>query len=66
VKLIHLGLNPRFNMCVVFMVNYFFSGRRCPVDSETILVIDFVNLNIKSAQSFECVHKYKVYVHIFI
>jgi hypothetical protein len=66
VKLIHLGLNPRFDMCVVFMVNYFFSGRQCPVDSEAILMIDFVNLNIKSAQSFKYVYRGKVYVRIFI
>jgi hypothetical protein len=28
VKLIHLGLNHRFNMSVVFTANYSFSGRR--------------------------------------
>jgi hypothetical protein len=28
VKLTHLDLNLRFNMCVVFMANYFFSGKR--------------------------------------
>jgi hypothetical protein len=29
-KLIHLGLNLRFDMGVVFMSNYFFSERRRP------------------------------------
>jgi hypothetical protein len=32
-----------------------------PIDSETFLVTDFVNLKIKSAQSFKCAHKYSVY-----
>jgi hypothetical protein len=27
VKLTHLGLNPRIDMCVAFITNYFFSGR---------------------------------------
>jgi hypothetical protein len=30
VELTHSVLNPRFDMSVVFMTNYFFSGRRCP------------------------------------
>jgi hypothetical protein len=30
------------------MVNYFFSGDDVPVDSEILLVTDFVNLKIKS------------------
>jgi hypothetical protein len=28
-ELIYLVLNFRFNMDVIFMINYFFSGRRC-------------------------------------
>jgi hypothetical protein len=49
VKLTYLCLNPKFDTCVIFTVNCFFSGRRRPVDSETLLVTDFVNLKIKSA-----------------
>jgi hypothetical protein len=30
IKLIHLGLNLRFDIGVVFMSNYFFSERRRP------------------------------------
>jgi hypothetical protein len=30
------------------------------------LVTDFVNLNIKSAQSFRCVYRSKLYVRVFI
>jgi hypothetical protein len=45
-KLTHLGLNSRFDMCVAFMINYSFSGRRHPIDTDTLLVTDFVNLKI--------------------
>jgi hypothetical protein len=41
-------------------------GGDVPVDSETLLVIDFVNLKIKLAQSFECAHKSRVCVCVFI
>jgi hypothetical protein len=39
------------------------------INSETLLVLlvtDFVNLKIKSVQSFKCAHKNKIYVRIFI
>jgi hypothetical protein len=36
------------------------------IDSETFLMIDFVNLKIKPTQSFECAYRGKVYVHVFI
>jgi hypothetical protein len=36
------------------------------VDSETLLVINFVNLKIKLTQSFKYAHKYRMYVHVFI
>jgi hypothetical protein len=37
-----------------------------PVDSETLLVTDFMNLKIKLTQSFRCDHRGKVYVCVFI
>jgi hypothetical protein len=37
-----------------------------PVDNETLLVTDFVNLKIKSAQSFGDDHRDRVCVHVFI
>jgi hypothetical protein len=52
VELIYPYLNLKFDMSVVFMANYSFSWRRHPLDSETLLMTDFVNLKIKSAQSF--------------
>jgi hypothetical protein len=41
-------------------------GDDVPVDSETLLVTDFVNLEIKPVQSFRCAHRYRVYVCVFI
>jgi hypothetical protein len=37
-----------------------------PVNSEMLLVTDFVNLKIKSVQSFRYVHSCRVYVRVFI
>jgi hypothetical protein len=37
-----------------------------PVDSEVILVTDFINLKIKSAQSFGGAHRSRVCVRVFI
>jgi hypothetical protein len=43
-------------MSVVFMTNYFLVRDDVIVNSKTLLVIDFVNLKIKSAQSFKGAH----------
>jgi hypothetical protein len=32
-------------------------GDDVPIDSEMLLVTDFMNLKIKSTQSFECAHR---------
>jgi hypothetical protein len=37
-----------------------------PVDSEALLVNDFVNLKIKPAQSFGCAHRGRMCVRMFI
>jgi hypothetical protein len=37
-----------------------------PVDNETLLMTDFVNLKIKPAQSFKSAHRDRVCVHVFI
>jgi hypothetical protein len=66
VKLIHSDLNFRFNIDIVFMINYFLVGGDVPVDSETFLVTDFVNLKIKTTQYFRVAHKIRMCVHIFI
>jgi hypothetical protein len=39
-------------MYVIFMINYFLVRADVYVESETLLVIDFVNLKIKSVQFF--------------
>jgi hypothetical protein len=41
-------------------------GGDVPVNSEMLLVIDFVNLNIKSAQFFGGAHKDRMCVRVFI
>jgi hypothetical protein len=37
-----------------------------PVESETLLVTDFINIKIKPAQSFRGAHRDKVCVRVFI
>jgi hypothetical protein len=44
---------------IIFLV-----GDDIPVNSETFLMTDFVNLKIKSAQSFEGAHRDRIYVFI--
>jgi hypothetical protein len=41
-------------------------GDDVPVDSETFLVTNFVNLKIKPAQSFRCARKGRVCERVFI
>jgi hypothetical protein len=60
VKLTYSGLNAIFDMSVIFTANYFFRGGDVSVDSDTFLVTDFVNLKIKSVQSFRCAHRNRV------
>jgi hypothetical protein len=66
VKLIHLNLNSRFDMNVVFMTNYFLVGVDIPIDSKSLFMIDFINLKIKLIQSFRCCHKNRVCMYFFI
>jgi hypothetical protein len=41
-------------------------GGDVSVDSEALLVTDFVNLKIKPAQSFRCAHRSRVCICVFI
>jgi hypothetical protein len=41
-------------------------GGNVRINSETLCVTDFMNLKIKSAQSFGIVHSDRVYVRVFI
>jgi hypothetical protein len=66
VELIYLDLNFRFDICIIFMINCFLVRNDISVDSETLLVINFMNLKIKLTQSFKYVHKYRMCVHVFI
>jgi hypothetical protein len=65
-KLIYSVLNFRFDMFIIFMINYFFSRRQCHIDSEILFVINFVNLRLKLAQSFRTIHRYRVCFRVFI
>jgi hypothetical protein len=49
-------------MSITFMVNYFLVRDDVFVDSETLLMTDFINLKIKTAQSFEYTHKNRICV----
>jgi hypothetical protein len=48
------------------MANYFFVRDDVPVDSETLLMVNFINLEIKPTQSFKNDHKDKIHIHVFI
>jgi hypothetical protein len=50
-------------MCVAFTANYSFSNT---VDSEMLLMTDFMNFKIKLVQSFRCAYRDRMYVYIFI
>jgi hypothetical protein len=41
-------------------------GGDVPVNNETLLMTDFVNLKIKTTQSFGGTHRDKICVHVFI
>jgi hypothetical protein len=41
-------------------------GCDVPIDSETLLLSDFINLKIKLTQSFRCVQRDRVCVRVFI
>jgi hypothetical protein len=54
-------------VCVAYLrLNIFLLVGDVFIDSETLLVADFVNLKIKSTQYFECAHRDKLCVSIFI
>jgi hypothetical protein len=44
----------------------FLAGDDVSVDSEPLLLTDFMNLKIKPSQSFVCAHKDRVYICMFI
>jgi hypothetical protein len=54
-------------ICVLYLRLIIFSvGGDVLVDSETLLVADFMNFKIKSAQSFGGAHRGRVCVRVFI
>jgi hypothetical protein len=53
VESIHPGLNPIFDLCVIFMINYSFNGRRCSRRQQSDG--DFINLNISRSSLSEVI-----------
>jgi hypothetical protein len=67
VKLIHPGSNIRFGMCVAYLRLIIISVvNDIHIDSEMLLVTDFMNLKIKPAQSFGYAHRDRVCMCVFI
>jgi hypothetical protein len=63
----HPGSNPRFDMGVAYLWLIILSVvDNFSVNSETLLVTDFINLKIKPAQTFECAHRSMVCMRVFI
>jgi hypothetical protein len=62
VELIHLCLNLIFDMSVIFRL--IMGGEAVFIDSDALLVIDFVNLKFKSVQFFGCTHRDRTCVFI--
>jgi hypothetical protein len=63
----HPGLNIRFDMNIIYLRLIILSVVvYVSVNTETLLVINFVNLKIKSIQSFKDVHRSRMYTYIFI
>jgi hypothetical protein len=63
----HPDSNPRFDMGVTYLWLIILSVvGNFSVNSDTLLVTDFMNLKIKPAQSFESAHRSMVYMRVFI
>jgi hypothetical protein len=54
-------------MSIAFIANYSFSVERdILVDSETLLITDFMNLNIKISSVFHICIYGRIYVYVFL
>jgi hypothetical protein len=53
-------------MFVIFIDNYFLVGVDIFVDNKMFLVIDFINLKIKSAQSLKDAHNNRVCMYVYM
>jgi hypothetical protein len=64
VELIHLV--QIINLIRVLYLQLIILFVKGDIDSEVILMTDFMNLKIKPAQSFRCAHRGSMCVHVFI
>jgi hypothetical protein len=46
------------------MINYFLVGGDVPIDNDTFLMTEFLDLKIKSGESFISTHIDKMYMHM--
>jgi hypothetical protein len=58
--------NYRFDRLLYLRLIILTVGGDVPVDSETLLMTDFLNLKIKSTHSFRGAHRGRVRVRVFI
>jgi hypothetical protein len=67
VKLIHIYLNFRSSQLSVLYLRLiiFLVGGDISIDNDIFLVIDFMNLKIKSTQFFGCAFKDSVYIYVY-
>jgi hypothetical protein len=67
VELTHLSLNLSFGMSVTYLrLIILLVVVDVLIDSNVLLVTNFINLKIKSTQSFKYTHTDRVCVHVFI
>jgi hypothetical protein len=53
-------------VCYIFLLIILSVGGVVPIDSETFLMTNLINLKIKPAQSFKFTHRNRIYVYVFI
>jgi hypothetical protein len=69
-EMVRFGTNPprfksqNWHVYYIFMTNYYFSGSRCPIDNETFLMTDFMNLKTNLIQFFKNIHKNRVFMYL--
>jgi hypothetical protein len=63
----HLDLNSRFEMGVIYLgLIILLIVDDVPINNETFLMTDFINIKIKPAQSFKNTHIKIEYVSIYL
>jgi hypothetical protein len=66
VELTHLGSILRFDTILYLWLIILLVRGNIPIDSETLLMTDFINLKIKLIQFFESAYRSRICTHVFI